>query len=125
MNDYMYTDQHEWVCVEGGVAIMGISIYAAEQLGDIVYVELPDIGASVSQGDEIAVVESVKAASEIYAPVSGVVIEINEALGEAPDTVNEDPRGEGWLLKLKMNKPADLEKLMDEAAYDSFIEDLG
>jgi len=125
MSDVKYTDQHEWVRVEGELGVMGISAYAAEQLGDIVYVELPDIGKTVSQGDEIAVVESVKAASEVYAPVSGEVIEINDALGEAPDKVNEDAGGDGWFLKMKISDPSELDKLMDESAYKTFVEGLG
>jgi len=125
MSDYKYTEQHEWVRVDGEEAAVGISPYAAGQLGDIVYVELPDIGKTFSQGDEIAVVESVKAASEVYAPVSGAVSAINEALGEAPATVNDDAGGTGWFLRLKMTDPAEMEKLMDEAAYKKFIEGLG
>lgn len=119
-----YTDQHEWVSVDGDVATIGISSYAAEQLGDVVFVELPEVGRSVAQSDEAAVVESVKAASEVYAPVSGEVIEVNGALVDAPETVNADPQGKGWFVKLKLNNAAELDKLMDEAAYKSFVEGL-
>ena len=124
MSETKYTEQHEWVRAEGDEAIVGISVYAAEQLGDIVYVELPEIGAKVSQGSEIAVVESVKAASEVYAPVSGEVSQINNALEQTPQKVNEDAIGAGWFAKLKMTDKTELENLMDEAAYKSYIEGL-
>ena len=119
-----YTDQHEWVSVDGDVATIGISSYAAEQLGDVVSVELPEIGRSVAQSDEAAVVESVKAASEVYAPVSGEVVEVNGTLVDAPETVNEDPQGKGWFVKVKLSDAAELDKLMDEAAYKTFLEGL-
>lgn len=119
-----YTDQHEWVSVDGDVATIGISSYAAEQLGDVVFVELPEIGRSVAQSDEAAVVESVKAASEVYAPVSGEVVEVNGTLVDAPETVNEDPQGKGWFVKVKLSDAAELDKLMDEAAYKTFLEGL-
>jgi glycine cleavage system H protein len=117
-----FTKEHEWIRVEGDVGTVGITDYAQGQLGDVVFVELPSAGRAVEQGKEIAVVESVKAASEIYAPVSGTVVEANAALGDKPDTVNTDAQGGGWFFKLKLAKPAELEALMDEASYKSYVE---
>jgi glycine cleavage system H protein len=119
-----FTEQHEWVRVEGDTATIGISAYAAEQLGDVVFVELPAIGKQVSQFSEAAVVESVKAASEVYAPVSGEVIEVNRALEANPALVNEAPLKEGWFAKLKIKDKAELSKLMDEAQYKSYLKGL-
>lgn len=116
-----YTTDHEWVAVEGNVATCGITAYAAEQLGDVVFVELPNVGRIVSQGDEVAVVESVKAASDVYAPVSGEVVDTNEALADAPEGVNEGAETNGWFIKLKLTDPAELDALMDRAAYDSYL----
>jgi len=118
-----FTRDHEWVRLNGDLAIVGITDYAQSQLGDVVYVELPEIGRRVEQGKEAAVVESVKAASEIYAPVSGEVAEINEMLTADPAKVNADPMGEGWFLKLRIDNPAELDGLMDQAAYQRFIEE--
>ena len=115
-----YSEDHEWVSIEDDVATCGISIYAAEQLGDVVYVELPEVGKSFKLGDEIATVESVKAASEIYAPLSGEVTEINPALEETPETVNEGAETVGWFFKIKLSDASEADKLMDEAAYASF-----
>ncbi|MDX2234043.1 MAG: glycine cleavage system protein GcvH [Hyphomonadaceae bacterium] len=115
-----YTKDHEWVRVEGDVATCGISVFAAEQLGDVVYVELPAVGAQVEQGAEMAVVESAKAASDVYAPVSGAILAVNEALTTNPEKVNEGPEGEGWFVKIQLTKPAELDALMDEAAYAAF-----
>jgi len=117
MSDKHYTEDHEWVSIEGDIATMGISNYAQDQLGDVVFVELPDKGASLEKGAEVAVVESVKAASEVYAPVSGEVVEINEAIGENPGLVNEDAEGKGWFLKIKVAGVPDLSDLMDASAY--------
>ena len=117
-----YTREHEWIRLEGDTATIGISDYAQEQLGDIVFVELPSVGKKLAKGDEAAVVESVKAASEIFAPVAGEVIAVNEALADAPGTVNEHPEGAGWFLKLKVSKPAEFESLMDGEAYRTFLE---
>jgi len=116
-----YTTDHEYVSVEGDVATVGITDYAQSQLGDVVFVELPSKGKALKKGEEAAVVESVKAASEVYAPISGTVVEINEALPDAPGTVNEDPLGKGWFLKMKVSDPAELDGLMDEAAYAAHI----
>jgi len=119
-----YTKDHEYVRVEDGVATVGISDYAQGQLGDVVFVELPAIGKVVEKGKEAAVVESVKAASEVYAPVSGEVIEVNADLEGAPGLVNEAAEGKGWFLKLKVADAAELDTLMDEAAYKAFVESL-
>lgn len=124
MSEIRYTDQHEWVRVEGDIATIGITDYAQEQLGDVVYVELPEVGKNIAAGDEAAVVESVKAASEVYAPVSGEVIEVNEDLDATPAGVNEDAMGAGWFIKMKMDDLSELDKLMDEDSYQSFISGL-
>lgn len=116
-----YTEDHEWINVEGDVATVGISNFAQEQLGDIVYVELPEVGRSVSKGEDAAVVESVKAASEIYAPIGGEVTAINDALEGAPETVNADAEGAGWFFKLKVADAGELEGMMDEAAYKAMV----
>ena len=121
MSALRYTRDHEWVRVDGDLAVVGISDYAQSQLGDVVYVELPEIGRRVEQGEEAAVVESVKAASEVYAPVSGEVVEINEALAADPARVNADPIGEGWFIKLRLDDPKQLDTLMDEEAYKRFV----
>ena len=119
-----YTEDHEWVDVDGDIGTVGISDYAQGQLGDIVFVEVPDEGKDVTKGDDIAVVESVKAASDVYSPVSGTVIEGNPALADAPETVNEDPEGEGWFFKLTLSDPSELESLMNESAYAEFVSKL-
>jgi glycine cleavage system H protein len=124
MSTVKYTRDHEWIRVDADTAVIGITDYAQTQLGDVVYVELPAIGRRVEKGKEAAVVESVKAASEVYAPVSGEVIAINEALSGEPGKVNADPMGDGWFLKLRIANPKELDELMDEAAYQSFVEGL-
>ena len=116
-----YTKEHEWILVEGDNGTIGISDYAQEQLGDIVYVELPEAGKEIAQSEQVAVVESVKAASEIYAPAGGTVTEVNEKLTGEPGTVNEDATGEGWFIKLKLSDPGEVEGLMDEAAYQNYV----
>ena len=118
-----FTKDHEWVRLDDDLAVIGITDYAQLQLGDVVYVELPEPGHRVEQGKEAAVVESVKAASEVYAPVSGEVAEVNEALAADPAKVNADPLGEGWFMKLRLDDPKQLNGLMDEAAYQRFIEE--
>ena len=120
MSALRYTRDHEWVRIDGDLAVVGISDYAQSQLGDVVYVELPEIGRRVEQGEEAAVVESVKAASEVYAPVSGEVAEVNEALTADPAKVNADAMGEGWFFKLRRVDPEELDDLMDEAEYARF-----
>ncbi len=122
MSDLKYTKDHEWVRVEGDAAIIGISDFAQEQLGDVVFVELPAIGKQLKQGDEAAVIESVKAASEVYAPVGGEVVEINLPLGDNPGLVNEAPTGEGWFLKIRISDNSELDALMDENAYQKFTQ---
>jgi len=116
-----FTDQHEWVSVDGEIATVGITAHAAEQLGDVVFVELPAIGKMLSARKEAAVVESVKAASDVYTPVSGEVTEANDAVAGEPAKVNEDPEGTGWFFKLKLSNHEDLQNLMDKAAYDAFV----
>jgi glycine cleavage system H protein len=120
-----FTDQHEWLKVEGGVATVGITKYAAEQLGDVVFVELPAKGKTLIAKGEAAVVESVKAASDVYAPVSGEVVEANDAVTAEPSTVNEDPQGAGWFFKMKLSNESELTGLMDETAYEHFVRDHG
>ena len=119
-----YTEDHEWVAVDGDIGIIGISAYAAKALGDVVFVELPDVGIEFAKGDEAAVVESVKAASEVYAPIGGEVTEINGALEDEPAKVNADPSGDGWFLKIKIADKDELESLMDEAAYKTYCDGL-
>ena len=119
-----FTEDHEWITVDGETGTVGITAYAAEQLGDVVFVEVPETGASFGKGDDMAVVESVKAASDVYAPVGGEITEGNEALADAPETVNEDPEGKGWFCKIQLSDKGELEGLMDAAAYKSYCEDL-
>ena len=122
MSSIFYTKEHEWIRVNEGSGVVGISAYASEQLGDVVFVELPENGFKANQGDNIAVVESVKAASEVYSPVSGEVIKTNEDLSVSPELVNEDPIGRGWFFEIKVSNPEELQKLMDEESYKKFIE---
>jgi len=124
MSDLKYTKDHEWLRVEGDSATMGISQYAQEQLGDIVYVELPKVGRKVKAAEQFAVVESVKAASEVYAPVSGEVTAVNTKLADDPTLVNSAPLGDGWFVKMKIADPGELAALMDEAAYKAFVASL-
>ena len=116
-NDRRYTKEHEWVRVEGGVAAMGITDFAQSELGDIVYVELPAVGRTVAQGDVLGTIESVKAVSELYAPVSGTVTETNALLSDKPETINGDPHGAGWICKLTLTAPAEVDALLDAGAY--------
>ena len=125
MSDLKYSKEHEWVRLEGDVATVGISQFAQEQLGDVVFVELPDIGKAVVQNGDVAVVESVKAASEVYAPVSGEVIAVNAELEDDPELVNRAPTGEGWFMKIKISDPSQLDDMMDEAAYNDFVASQG
>jgi glycine cleavage system H protein len=118
-----FSKDHEWVRLDGEFAVIGVTDYAQQQLGDVVYVELPEIGRRFEQGNEAAVVESVKAASEVYCPVSGEVAEVNDMLAADPAKVNADPMGEGWFLKLRLADPKELDALMDEAAYRRFVEE--
>ncbi|PZQ60489.1 MAG: glycine cleavage system protein GcvH [Sphingomonas taxi] len=116
-----FTEDHEWIEVDGATGTVGISDYAQGQLGDIVFVETPDAGRQLAKGDEAAVVESVKAASDVYAPVSGTVLEGNPALADEPALVNSDPEGEGWFFRITLSDPGELDALMDEAAYAAFV----
>ena len=119
-----FTKEHEWIRVEGDTATVGISNHAQEQLGDIVFAEVPEAGRKVNKGQEAAVVESVKAASDVYAPVSGEVIEGNQAVADDPALINSDPEGQGWFFKIKLDNPGELDGLMDEAAYHEWIKTL-
>ena len=121
MSGERFTQDHEWIRVDGDVGAVGITDYAQGQLGDVVFVELPEIGRQVAKGDEVAVVESVKAASEVYAPIGGEVVAANDALTDQPGLVNQAPLGDGWFFKLRLSDPAELDGLMDQAAYDAFV----
>lgn len=121
MANILFTEDHEWIAVEGGVATVGITIHAQEQLGDLVFVELPEVGRKVAKGDSVVVVESVKAASDVYAPVDGEVTEVNEAIAGDPALVNQAAEGEGWLFKLKLSDEGQLAGLLDKAAYDALV----
>ena len=125
MSNVKFTEDHEWIRIDGDIGTIGITDYAQEQLGDVVYVELPDVGRKVEKGKDMAVVESVKAASEVYAPVSGSVTAINDKLTAEPATVNAAAMGDGWFVKIKLSNPSELDKLMDEAAYKKYVEGLG
>lgn len=119
--NYKYTKEHEWVEVQGGTAAVGITDYAQHELGDVVFVELPKAGTKVETGKTFGTVESVKAVSDIYAPASGEVTEANDALHNAPEKINTDPHGAGWLIKIKLSNPAEVASLMDAAAYEAYI----
>ena len=119
--DLKYSKEHEWVLVEGNVATVGITDFAQDQLGDIVFVELPAVGDKVSKEDAFGVVESVKAVSDIYAPVSGKVVEVNDDLPENPEMLNEDSYGDGWIIKIEMNDPDELQDLMTAAEYEEYV----
>ena len=120
-----YTEEHEWVMVADDVVTVGITDFAQDQLGDVVFVELPAVGTVVEAGKPFGVVESVKAVSDVYAPVSGEVIEINEELPDSPETINTSPYDDGWMIKIKLSDPAELEELMDADAYQEFVEEEG
>jgi glycine cleavage system H protein len=119
-----YTKDHEWISVDGDVGTVGITKYAQEQLGDIVFVELPAVGKAITRGGEAAVVESVKAASDVYAPITGDVVAVNDALADAPATVNEDAEGKGWFMKVKLKDPKELDELMTAEQYQDFVKTL-
>ena len=122
--DCKYTKEHEWVRLEGDTATVGITDYAQRELGDVVFVELPAPGAQIVQGETFGVVESVKAASDLYAPIGGEVLEANDSLADSPDLVNKEPFAGGWMLKVRPADATDLDRLLDAAAYDSFIQTL-
>ena len=121
MSSVKYTEDHEWIRVDGDIGTVGITEFAQEQLGDVVFVELPDAGRAVEKGGDAAVVESVKAASEIYAPVAGEITEANQAIADDPALVNSSPTKDGWFFKIRIADAAELDGLMDQAAYDSFV----
>ena len=123
MDDRRYARTHEWAKVEGDIATVGISDYAQHALSDVVYVELPEVGQEVSKGDAVAVVESVKAAEDVYAPLSGEIVEVNEELPDNPEWVNEDPYGKAWFFKIKMSNPAEYNDLLDVEAYKKVVEE--
>jgi glycine cleavage system H protein len=125
MADVRYSEEHEWIRIEGDTGTIGITQYAQEQLGDVVFVDVPASGRKVAKGESVAVVESVKAASDIYSPVSGEVIESNAALADSPGDVNTEPMGKGWFFKIRMSDKGELAGLMDEAAYEAFVKSLG
>jgi glycine cleavage system H protein len=116
-----YTEEHEWLRIEDDVVVVGITAHAAEQLGDVVFVELPEVGTTVAKDDEIVVIESVKAASDILAPIDGEVVEVNEAIADEPGKVNDDPEHDAWFFKLKVEDLSPMDDMMDEAAYKAFI----
>ena len=120
--DYLYTQDHEWVKVEGDLAVLGITEYAQQELGEVVFVELPQVGEVFDSRDEIGSIESVKAVAEVYTPVAGEVIEVNQAIVDDPDVLNEDPHGEGWLVKVRYSSAGDLEGLMNAEQYASYTE---
>lgn len=122
-DELKYTEEHEWVLIEDDIVTIGISDFAQHQLGDVVFVELPEIGDNLEAGKPFGVVESVKAVSDVYAPVSGEVIEVNSDLPDEPELLNSSPYEDGWMVKLKLNDPAELDDLMDAAAYQEFVEE--
>ena len=122
-NDRRYVRTHEWVKIEGDTAVIGISDHAQEALGDVTFVELPGVGERVEAGKECGTIESVKAAEDLYSPLSGVVVEVNDALEESPEIINEDPYGKGWLFKVREFDPAEYEKLMDAEAYEKYVKE--
>lgn len=118
-----YTKEHEWIEMNGDIATIGITAFAQESLGDLVYVELPEVGRKISSGDDFAVVESVKAASEVYSPVSGEVVEVNTDLADSPQSINESPYDDGWLVKVRISDASELDDTMDAASYTTFVEE--
>lgn len=120
-DDRKYTQEHEWIQVEDGVGTIGVTEFAAGELGDVVFVELPETGSEFSQGDTVGTIESVKAVADLYLPVSGEVVEINEAVVDSPELVNGDPMDEGWLVKVRLADPSEVDQLMDAAAYNSLL----
>jgi glycine cleavage system H protein len=119
--DRKYSEEHEWVVVDGDVATIGISSFAQDQLGEVVYVELPSEGDSITAGETFGEIESVKSVSELFAPLTGAILEVNETLADAPETVNHDPHGEGWMLRVRMDDPTEFDGLMSAEEYDAFV----
>lgn len=125
MSDIKFTEDHEWIRMEDDdTGVCGITEYAQDQLGELVFIELPEAGSEISKGSEAAVIESVKAAGELKAPVSGTIVEVNETLADEPEIVNNDPQGDGWFIKIKLQDPSELEALMDEDAYQQYVDGL-
>ena len=120
--DYLYTQDHEWVKVEGDLAVLGITEFAQNELGEVVFVELPEVGQVFDSGDEVGTIESVKAVAEVYTPVAGEVVEVNDGVTEDPELLNEDPHGEGWLVKVRYSSAGDLERLMNAEAYLAYTQ---
>lgn len=120
--NYRYSKDHEWLLVEGDIGTLGITHFAQDELGEVVFVELPDVGQSFAAHDEIGTIESVKAVAEVYSPISGEIIEVNESLTDMPEVLNEDPHGAGWLVKVKLTAPEEVGELMDSATYQQFTE---
>jgi glycine cleavage system H protein len=118
-----YSEEHEWATIDENIATIGITDYAQEQLGDIVYIELPETGTQVTKGDKFGVVESVKAVSDLYSPVTGTVVTVNTGLPNTPETINEEPYGDGWMIRVEMSNPEELDDLMNAAEYEKFIEE--
>ena len=120
-SDYLYSREHEWVRVEGEVCVLGITEFAQQELGEVVFVELPEVGQVFDAGDELGTIESVKAVAEIYTPVAGEVLEVNDTVVDDPELLNEDPHGEGWLLKIRFSSAADLKQLMNAEEYEAYV----
>ena len=120
-SDRVYSNEHEWVVVEGDTATIGISSFAQDQLGEVVYVDLPSAGDSISAGDTFGEIESVKSVSELFAPVTGEILEVNDALSDSPETVNQDPHGAGWMVKVKLDDAGEIDGLMSAEEYDAFL----
>lgn len=121
--DYLYSKEHEWLKVDGDVAVLGITDYAQNELGEVVYFEVPEVGQSFSAGDELGSIESVKAVSAVYTPVAGEVVEVNSAVEDSPEIVNDDPHGDGWLVKLRISSTDELENLMSAEQYEAFLQE--
>ena len=124
MTDLRYTSDHEWARLEGDLVTVGITDYAQDQLGELVYVELPAIGTAVKQGDDAAIIESVKAAGDVKSPVTGTIVEVNDSLNDSPESVNDDPTGEGWFYKIEIADNSELDRLLSESAYNTMISEL-
>jgi len=122
--EYKYSKDHEWIKIEGDVGTIGITEFAQKQMGDVVYVEMPETGTELEENQTFGVIESVKAVSDMYSPISGEVVEVNEALNDAPELVNEDPHGKGWIMKIKIKDPAELEEMMSFSDYEKFLSGL-
>ena len=122
-SDYLYTEEHEWIKVDGDVAVLGITDFAQQELGEVVYFEMPEVGDSFATGDELGSIESVKAVSPVYTPVAGEVVEVNAAIEDSPEIVNDDPHGDGWLVKLRLASTDELAKLMSAEQYEAFLKE--